>query len=398
MLDAWDELLIVIIILTFFVFMILLMVCLLGPDCPLNRHSPCRYPDKDEDRLMKVKLAGIEPTFWAPLKPGEKSPTSITEQGGNRMSEHDLISASVYETYESLKNILPGGEELESNAQPPGTAVFALCVKENLEEGNKLLIRMKHIDNLQPRLYGGQAFIYLKFSLYSRNMSKKSAITKLISEAKTSTKSRTMKTEFFETFLLDKPDLKASHQYVLKVMSYEYDKYSRHEWTGQIEVQLEALDLSEEVAFTETFYSPNEPSRGEVLLSLSYLPTAEKLHIGMVKLRDVKTDHIEGCQLYIKALMVRGKETLQKKRTKRLEPALNTIFNETLSFDVPVAFLDQVAVLILVIGKTSDTSRPPEETIGKCILGEPGYGSGHAHWMEMRNSPRKAVAYWHSLT
>ena len=98
--------------------------------------------------------------------------------------------------------------------------------------------------------------------------------------------------------------------------------------------------------------------------------------------------------------MVKGKDTIQKKRTRAVDACTNPIYNETLAFDVPHSHLDSVTYMISVThknGRDTGVRDLSERVIGSCSLGPASYGTGYDHWMDMVQSPRKATAKWHPL-
>jgi hypothetical protein len=103
--------------------------------------------------------------------------------------------------------------------------------------------------------------------------------------------------------------------------------------------------------------------------------------------------------LFVKAVMLQGKNTLMKKRTKSKETTRDPPFNETIIFDVPVEYLDKVGFIVSVLHKSTQGQFKEigEKVVGTCCLGQVAQGSGYHHWMEMIHYPRKAIAQWHEL-
>ena len=86
-----------------------------------------------------------------------------------------------------------------------------------------------------------------------------------------------------------------------------------------------------------------------------------------------------------------GKMTRSKKTSKTLSLDSDPVFNESFHFDIPENLLDRTSFTVAVINNKS--------LLGRVVVGPYLYatGSGLAHWNDMVNSPRNAVAQWHTL-
>lgn len=128
------------------------------------------------------------------------------------------------------------------------------------------------------------------------------------------------------------------------------------------------------------------------MLAISYLPTAQRLTINIMKLRDVKfTPAVPSldkfskyrssiCRFgflrqivslhssfspvdpYVRVLMLNGRtgKKMKKKKTKFLHAVAQPEFNETLTFDLAVTQLDNVQFLVVLCSKVyrTDHSHP----------------------------------------
>ncbi|BET02087.1 Hypothetical protein NTJ_14905 [Nesidiocoris tenuis] len=134
-----------------------------------------------------------------------------------------------------------------------------------------------------------------------------------------------------------------------------------------------------------------ESSLGEILFSLSYLPTAERLTVVIVKARNIQFSGSTG-DPYVKVYLLKNGKKVHKKKTqsKRAEPC--PIFNEAMIFSVPNNFL-QCVELRVTVGDES----VPGKTVGHVIVGCQAQGKALSHWSQMLVSLRKPVAMWHPL-
>lgn len=118
---------------------------------------------------------------------------------------------------------------------------------------------------------------------------------------------------------------------------------------------------------------------GNILLAVSYLPTAQRLTINVMKARDVKftptvsnlndfskrhaslklifLNVVHHCLLlsgfYVRVLMLNGRtgQRMKKKRTKFVTANSQPEFNETLTFDVSYNQLDIVQFLVVLCSR-----------------------------------------------
>ena len=97
---------------------------------------------------------------------------------------------------------------------------------------------------------------------------------------------------------------------------------------------------------------------------------------------------------YVEVSLIHEATTLKKKKTLKKEPNCNPVFNETLTFHIPVGILHQTSIILAV--KNDDAKRTEDELIGKILLGPASTGIQFEHWNDMRIN-NKPVARWHKL-
>ena len=97
---------------------------------------------------------------------------------------------------------------------------------------------------------------------------------------------------------------------------------------------------------------------------------------------------------YVEVSLIHEAKTLKKKKTLKKEPSCNPVFNETLTFHIPVGILHQTSIFLAV--KNDDAKRTEDELIGKILLGPASTGIQFEHWNDMRIN-NKPVARWHKL-
>ena len=93
---------------------------------------------------------------------------------------------------------------------------------------------------------------------------------------------------------------------------------------------------------------------------------------------------------YVEVSLIHEGRILKQKKTVIKEPNRNPVFNETLTFHIPIGILHQTSFMLSVKDHTQD------EVLGKIFLGPQSTGSQFDHWNEMRVN-NKPIARWHKL-
>ncbi|KAF5285001.1 hypothetical protein FQR65_LT02313 [Abscondita terminalis] len=156
---------------------------------------------------------------------------------------------------------------------------------------------------------------------------------------------------------------------------FDYDRFSRNDIIGEVRMK----DLQ------------------EVLLSLSYLPSAERLTVVLLKARNLfLPEDKESVDPIVKVYLLVSGKRVKKKKTAARKNTRNPVWNEALSFSLSSSNLSNAAIEVCVIDQGNDliASNP---LIGCCLIGPRESGPEKDHWQDMMQSPRKAVACWHTL-
>ncbi|KAK1135964.1 hypothetical protein K0M31_000535 [Melipona bicolor] len=130
----------------------------------------------------------------------------------------------------------------------------------------------------------------------------------------------------------------------------DYDRFSRNDIVGSVKVPLHILRLdsptsSEEVwGEIERERKPPEQIQ-EVLLSLSYLPSAERLTVQILKARNLfPPQDKETLDSFVKVNLLCGEKRVKKKKTAVRKATTSPVWNEAMSFNVPANYLASSAI------------------------------------------------------
>ncbi|XP_040168015.1 synaptotagmin-7 isoform X1 [Anopheles arabiensis] len=185
-----------------------------------------------------------------------------------------------------------------------------------------------------------------------------------------------------------KPRNLVKSNFVLQLL--DYDRFSHDEVVGEIRFLLNTLDLSGCELWGDLIAvrKPSETT-AELLISLSYLPQAERLTVVVMKAKNLSISHEPFVKLY---LLVNDKRTKKRKTSaiRALDPT-NPIWNEAFTFELPSSQLQDAGVELFV------TSNEAEGQDLGCGVGLREGGSGTQHWQDLMQNNRKPIAMWHVL-
>ncbi|XP_078271258.1 synaptotagmin-12 [Rhinoraja longicauda] len=193
-------------------------------------------------------------------------------------------------------------------------------------------------------------------------------------------------------------DPSALEENSLRFSVFGIDEDERNISTGLADLKLSDLDLSCR-PFNAWLYLQDvnkaTDTVGEILLSLSYLPTAERLTVVVVKAKNLIWNNGKTTSdPFVKVYLLQDTRKISKKRTavKRDDP--NPVFNEAMIFSVPAIVLQELSLRITV---TESCVEGKTENVGHVIIGPESSGMGVTHWNQMLATLRKPVSMWHSL-
>ncbi|XP_040608383.1 synaptotagmin-11 isoform X1 [Mesocricetus auratus] len=213
---------------------------------------------------------------------------------------------------------------------------------------------------------------------------------------------KTLDPVFDETFTFYGIPYSQLQDLVLHFLVLSFDRFSRDDVIGEVMVPLAGVDPSTgKVQLIRDIIKRNIQkciSRGELQVSLSYQPVAQRMTVVVLKARHLPKMDITGLSgnPYVKVNVYYGRKRIAKKKTHVKKCTLNPVFNESFIYDIPTDLLPDISIEFLVIDFDRTTKN---EVVGRLILGAHSVtASGAEHWREVCESPRKPIAKWHSLS
>ncbi|XP_014791402.1 synaptotagmin-11 [Octopus bimaculoides] len=212
---------------------------------------------------------------------------------------------------------------------------------------------------------------------------------------------KTLNPVYDETFTFYGVDYNQLEDIILHFVVLSFDKFSRDEIIGEVIYPLSNVDLSQkEISLCKDITARHlkfrTQGRGELLVSLSYQPAANRLTVVVLKARNLPKMDVTGLSdPYVKIYLLYNGQRIAKKKTHVKKRTLNPVFNESFLFDVPYnEGLHSISLEFLLLDFDRMTKN---EVIGRLEIGSRTTGQELHHWNEVLNCPRKQTAEWHKL-
>ncbi|XP_035683702.1 synaptotagmin-5-like isoform X2 [Branchiostoma floridae] len=356
--------------------------------------SPSRTSIKSHQSSSESSGTPLAEEFWVPvLKPGGGEGSAVELVGSQvqpfsrrRPSMSARLENSSFDPNSEMYKRLEMMKTKEPTIEYAGELHFALHYNKDM---GILTIRLIQARDLQPREFSGTADPYFKISvLPDEPRTLQSKIHR-----------KTLDPEFEEKFAFEIPPTDLPNR-TIRFLLFDYDQFSRDECVGQVLLPLENVDLSERVELWKMIESykirtpEKKPDLGDLLMTASYLPTAERLTIVILKARGLEnTPHNKRPDPYVKVSILYAGKRLKKKKTSTRHSTTNPVYNEALVFDVGREFMDHVYIELVIV---HENRFGQNQGMGKVVLSAESEGEELEHWKSLAAS-RKGTARWHCL-
>ncbi|XP_069925818.1 synaptotagmin-7 isoform X8 [Oryctolagus cuniculus] len=327
--------------------------------------------------------AGGKAVTTAPV-PGQTPHDESDRRTEPRSSVSDLVNSLTSE----MLMLSPGSEEDEAHegCSRENLGRIQFSVGYNFQEST-LTVKIMKAQELPAKDFSGTSDPFVKIYLLPDKKHK----------LETKVKRKNLNPHWNETFLFEGFPYEKVVQRVLYLQVLDYDRFSRNDPIGEVSIPLNKVDLTQ----MQTFWKDLKPcsdgsgSRGELLLSLCYNPSANSIIVNIIKARNLKAMDIGGTSdPYVKVWLMYKDKRVEKKKTVTMKRNLNPIFNESFAFDIPTEKLRETTIIITVMDKDK-LSR--NDVIGKIYLSWKSGPGEVKHWKDMIARPRQPVAQWHQL-
>ncbi|XP_076445564.1 synaptotagmin-12-like [Babylonia areolata] len=286
---------------------------------------------------------------------------------------------------ESCDSVASDSSVLDLQPDMPRIGQVELALEYD-REVSELVVSIFQCKDLPPNPYSGTLDSFIK------------GVLQPVSDDKFQTKTVKNTTDpvFKERFLFA-VDPNQLYRRVLSIQVFAVDKYARQKVIGEAELRAGDVDLNAPVKVWLNLRDLDEkPTEyGDIFFSLSYLPTAERLTIVIVKARNLKwREGRDTGDPFVKVYLLQNGKKISKKKTTVKRGERNPIYNEAMIFSVPAQALPTIQLRITVAELLPANKTP---SLGHVIVGANTSGTEASHWNQMMTSLRKPTAMWHYL-
>lgn len=456
----WGRIIIVALVASFIVLALLLIACFLTPGCigyectrkhgiaKQSKTSMGEIGEKTEIWKNKgtkdMRLHDVSYRSW---RLGSLYDTgTIGEANESRRKAFDEVAShrGSNDTVSSTANLIRAdARKMEASEKPQQSKraeseflpelTMSLQYLPSFDGGavGKLIIGIEALSNLPPKQYNCSLEPYVVLNIVKPKQTWSRGNHQKLHSFKTRGIRHTASPIYRESFVVADAKLREIKEWSLDIVVHDFDKYANHTELCSLKVPLKdakKMLASPEIHMVNYHMKPSHQEFGNILLGISYLPTAQRLSVNVVKLRNLKftpaVSSVEVFNPYVKVLMLNGKtgKSIKKKKTRWLRSNAQPEFNETLTFDLSYEQLDNVQFLVVLCSKISpdegnvatigngervsdsedsinnSLQRIRDVFIGKVALGKGVKGSAERlHWFSVLQNPRKFVNVWHVL-
>uniref|UniRef100_A0AAY5K748 C2 domain-containing protein n=1 Tax=Esox lucius TaxID=8010 RepID=A0AAY5K748_ESOLU len=175
----------------------------------------------------------------------------------------------------------------------------------------------------------------------------------------------------------------------------DFDKFSRHGILGEVRVHLCDMKTSYPLEFLEDLQTPQKDLVGEVLLSLKYLHTLQRLEVGLLKIRAPQQSSKKEKALYARISVLCNQFKLRHQKSTVKTRWKVTAFNEVMMFTLPDPQIRECRIVVSVY-EVYAANKSSKRLVGQVAFGKTK-SSQDEHWSLMMRSVCQPVAKWHPL-
>ncbi|CAK9815286.1 SYT1 [Anthophora quadrimaculata] len=439
----WGRILIIVAAALIIVFVLLLIVCFLTPRCLGYEYIRKRWREAKSVPPLRVKSKGNENVKLSDVSYRSWRLGSLYENGsngtinenvspieGNSWNSSNAQFGYADTTSSTLNLVQKDKQKTEKKKQSEFPTELTISLQYlppcDVTITGKLVIGIEALSGLPPKQYNCTLEPYVALNIMKQSWSHRKR--QKLHSFRTRGVRHTASPIFKETFVVANVKPHEVKDWILDFAAYDQDRYANHTELCTFKMSMkEAKHVlqSPEIHMFNFQMKPSNLEFGNILLGISYLPTAQRLTINVMKVRDVKfmpaVSSLNKFNPYVRVLMLNGRtgQRMKKKKTKFVIADSQPEFNETLTFDVSYNQLDIVQFLVILCSKTapaieaaaSNVEHPSDSEdsvasvhrqkdifIGKVALGKGVRGSTERlHWFSVLQNPRKLVTVWHVL-
>ncbi|XP_005988062.2 synaptotagmin-1 [Latimeria chalumnae] len=235
---------------------------------------------------------------------------------------------------------------------------------------------------------------FIKIKLLSRFQSQQPPIQCVLHEWETKVVKNTRNPTFGDQFTcsIKENELKKT---TVKFEVKDFDKYSRHSTLGEVRISLSDLNLSETLELLEDVQKRKKDAIGEILVSLKYLPTSQRIEVGVLKVKTAPSNDGQEKDVYARIDINCNQRRLKHQKSSLKFRSDIIVFNEVLVFNLLESTIKECLIAISIYESPYE-NESGRHLIGRSFLGKKG-SIENDHWELMMQTVRQPVAKWHLL-
>ncbi|KAK7866346.1 hypothetical protein R5R35_003273 [Gryllus longicercus] len=348
-----------------------------------------------------------------------------SDAGATAMSPVEVARAAA--TAETSPPAAVAAEEAERAAGPPQLHLTLQFVGgEERSALGRLLIGIKGASRLPAREYPGGLEPYVALTVMRCSWPLHRRAGAPLHRLRTRALRHTRDPRFDQTFALDARRHEI-RDWSLRVTALDQDRHGNPTELCYVDVSLRDVKtlMRGEEAVLNLPLQISDKEAGEVLVGLSFLPTAQRLSVSVLRAARLRylqvANSLADFHPYVRVIQLHGStgRSVRRKKTTARPGCDAPDFNETLTFDLSAPQLETAVFLVLLCsrapapapaptgpapapaeskGATPAVAPPRDRCLGKVALGR-GVGSRHArhHWLAVMQSPRSVHSAWHPI-
>ncbi|KAJ0029586.1 hypothetical protein NQD34_004583, partial [Periophthalmus magnuspinnatus] len=186
------------------------------------------------------------------------------------------------------------------------------------------------------------------------------------------------------------------HHITLKMEVRDFDTFSRHTALGEVRVPFKELNISTPLELQKKLQIPQKDLVGELLLTLNFLPTSQRLEIGLLKVKVATINTSSSAALCARISFMCNQYRQKSQKSSVVAHSFVTVFNEVFHFTLAEVPVVQCKISVSIFEKEIRKKKSPKRLIGQVIFGKEKTFEDK-HWTLMMGSARQPVPLWHAV-
>ncbi|XP_053709455.1 synaptotagmin-15 [Synchiropus splendidus] len=286
-----------------------------------------------------------------------------------------------------LAGLYSGQPVSEVVAPPPGMATRLCFSVEYRHSSEQLMVSLLRLGNLPPRFHGNKTLVELRLLPDDRRPRQAKA------------RGTGPDPEFNDCFVFQVSGVSVS-QSTLSVCVLSVTQDCKRQAVGRVLFTLEG-ELGQAGRVLWRDLEPEDHTQhselGDVLVSLSYSPSLQRLSVVALRARGLQL--LSDAGVCVQVSLRIHTQVVKVKCSGVIKADADPHFNHRMTFKLRVQHLDE-ACLRFELQQVNDVRTDPVVLLGALVLGPFMYARGLQlqHWMDMINAPQESVKMWHGLS